>query len=1350
MDDLKIKLNIENELNNIKKKIESLKLKPLKIKLELDTYSIQNELSKLQLKCNDLIEKTKIAAQNLNNINSSQSSNKSNRNDYLLNYISDYVNNHFQLASEAKNNMESYSSGDEIIKSKSIRSNEITNIDSSTKNNYDYIESEKELIKMQEAKINAFNASAKSNYDYAESEKGLSSAREATLNAFNASAKSSYDYTESLKSQTESEEKFSSVATQKNYEYIESEKQVVKAQNVSKASTIALSLAKAALTSVIDMGISLAINFAVKALDNYINRHEKLLEKAQEAQKKSESLKNEVNSLGNEIEKVSQKIKELNSIENLSIYEQEELENLKSLNEELERNLLIKKQQAEIAEKEARKQAKEVFNDKVSESKTYYIENGTVSSMPTSDKITRTQRIQQNSDEYKELVKEREKYLYDNSSDAQSTVDNINQTLDNLKSSILDDLSDLSELSMSLDKNSDEYKDFISSYNSFQNTIKSTTINTIDNFFSGNIFEEEEKALKNLAIKGKLTVTQITSLYPYLSEELEPFGLTLDDISERFNQMYSSSNNFTENQESNTETLVNTLSKYSNKLSSIKSAQDEIANSNALSHDTIQKLLSDYPELENALAGYVSGLKSASDINSILSTQYQIDENNFKKALAVKNQYNESFYKNLISSNAQKVNEFNEQYGIDLKNYKTLAEAKLKIEEKFFNKNRWSQWYDTKTGKYTKEAEAAAGSGDPEFYRFYKSSKDLKNALSSLDTITYEGVDINLDSFGAKNNNDSYSNDSYLEKFQEEYDSLQSKRSNDLINAQQYYEKLKQLNKDYFYGKEKYKEQYQIYELELHRLEQDFAQKRINDIEFNLELKINAKGEENTLNEQIKAYTDIQKELHILAEKERSLAVGRNEELIQKYSQQWWDYEKKKLDITKQYYNKQKSIYEDQISTIEKIQDMTVSMIKKEMEMNKQLHQDKIKSINEEFDLKRSILDQELDEYSYNKELKSKTDNINKIQAQIDLIKNDDSNKAKLKQLEDELANAIAELDDFQYNHNIDIQKQILDEQEKLLTEKHQTEINAIDEKLNNEVYLRQLADERIKQSGQNLYNELITFSQKYGTISKHEIDEIWSKYSLLMDNFDIRQNGTAETLNTLYDQLSSIKNILEEINDISLGDFSSSKYSKPRTKEDVISDMRANSKAWHETTDTKLREDLQIANIKLAEELERILKDLGIISEDDSLMRSSNGELRSAKTGIRYYHTGGFVSGNNLSNSLKPNELHSILEEGELVISKNGVKNLLENIIPVKNISALNIPNSDYASVSGILSLNHNHSRGDIIIENSYNITGTTSEELLNNVEKMVNKNSDYTIKRIAELAKNNYGNKINTVYNY
>lgn len=1214
MDNLKIKFNIEDELYNIKKKIESLKLKPLEIKLEVNTYNIQNELSKLQLICDNLIEKTKLTAQNLKSVNNLQTGSDSNKND-----SSPYLSNDYfaQVVSDARN------------KYKEIN--------------------------------------------------------------------------------------------EENNKYIESEKEVIKVQNNSKASAIALSTAKSALLSgIVSAGIGLAINLAIdmaiKGIDSLIVTLEEQKQKVREAQEAYLIIKSEIENINSELEFTNNRVNELQSKDKLSLVEKDELTRLQQINYELERRKAF-------LEHEEKKNANEV-NDEVK--KEYDMEFGGPISIYSEDGVMNSKDVSY--EEYYKLSIERYKEL-DNLGAKRTKVEE--NEFNNLKDYIIETGTKYHDLSNKLiNDGSYEIETLKKSWSDLADlAFKATSpdswnTNQINKLLSSD-FSNIKEELLGLSNAGKLDESTL-SKYSDFKSKLDSLGISADKAVSSINDITNTQFKISPDQA--IKESIDEVQTFSDKIKTLQSAYQSLNNGEKISLNNISQLIDKYPEYSSALLKInenredgISLVKKLFEIEK----QEAIDNLNTIKAkigaekelIRVKKKTQDNINPHLLNLDAGKF-----KYKSEAQKYIDNKIAELEYEKK------------VKNNQDLKEAEDAV-----------KNIEKLQASLIGLSITDNKPSNIN------KGNNAKNKDDTLKNKFQEEYNSLKEQRSNDIINAQQYYDKLKKLNNDYFANKPDYADEYQQYELELHRLSQDLAEEKIKDWEFNLQLKINAVGEEETVDAQIKVYTQIQDELHKLAEEERNRKVGKNEELIQKYSEQWWQYEQKKFSITKQYYDKQKSMYEGYISTIEKIQDMTISMIKKEMEMNKELHAEKIKSINDEFDLKRSLLDDELDEYTYNKELQGKIDNVNKIQSQIDLIKNDDSNKGKLKQLEDELKNATTELDDFQYNHNIDLQKEILDKEEQLLVEKHQAEIDAINEKLNNEVYLKEQADKKIKSSGQNLYNELIAFSEKYGTISKHEIDEIWIKYSAIIDKFDIKQNGVTATLGTLYNQLLDIKTVLEEIDNMSLGDFSSSKYSKPRTKEDVIAEMKANSKAWHETSNEKIRLDLEDKNINLAAELEKILKDAGIISQKDSLIRSSNGELRSKLTGVRYYHNGGIVDKKIIGNKLKPNELHSILEEGELVISKNGVKNLLENIVPIKNIGTLGLPNYNYTPLSNLLSsINCTSSAGDIVIENNYNITGTTSEELLNNMQQMVDKNSNYTIKKIAELAKNNSGNKINTIYKY
>ena len=96
------------------------------------------------------------------------------------------------------------------------------------------------------------------------------------------------------------------------------------------------------------MGIGVAINFAISALDDYIHRHERLIEAAEKEASEYNSLSSELKSLDDQMESNSDRIKELQSLGTLTFVEQEELDNLQEANEKLETQLNLKNALANI------------------------------------------------------------------------------------------------------------------------------------------------------------------------------------------------------------------------------------------------------------------------------------------------------------------------------------------------------------------------------------------------------------------------------------------------------------------------------------------------------------------------------------------------------------------------------------------------------------------------------------------------------------------------------------------------------------------------------------------------------------------------------------------------------------------------------------------------------------------------------------------------------------------------------------------------------------------------------------------------------------------------------------------
>ncbi|MCH5265809.1 MAG: phage tail tape measure protein [Lachnospiraceae bacterium] len=87
--------------------------------------------------------------------------------------------------------------------------------------------------------------------------------------------------------------------------------------------------------------VSTGIELVVTAIDNYIHRVEIAKEKISEFRSEYEDAKSELSSMNSELEDTSKKISELESKGHLTFTEESELDNLKTQNDELERNIKL-------------------------------------------------------------------------------------------------------------------------------------------------------------------------------------------------------------------------------------------------------------------------------------------------------------------------------------------------------------------------------------------------------------------------------------------------------------------------------------------------------------------------------------------------------------------------------------------------------------------------------------------------------------------------------------------------------------------------------------------------------------------------------------------------------------------------------------------------------------------------------------------------------------------------------------------------------------------------------------------------------------------------------------------------
>jgi hypothetical protein len=108
---------------------------------------------------------------------------------------------------------------------------------------------------------------------------------------------------------------------------------------------------------------------------------------------------------------------------------------------------------------------------------------------------------------------------------------------------------------------------------------------------------------------------------------------------------------------------------------------------------------------------------------------------------------------------------------------------------------------------------------------------------------------------------------------------------------------------------------------------------------------------------------------------------------------------------------------------------------------------DQLKAYKDIIDVRKDLLDSLAEEREYNKDLEEKKDSISDIQNQIIELSMDDSEEAKARTLvlQEELSKAQSDLEDFQYERSIDVQKSALDKEYETLESKINSAIQQIE-----------------------------------------------------------------------------------------------------------------------------------------------------------------------------------------------------------------------------------------------------------------------------------------------------------------
>ena len=130
------------------------------------------------------------------------------------------------------------------------------------------------------------------------------------------------------------------------------------AQKVASVTTKALGIA---LNTALNAGIMIAINAIIAGIMALVNSYQNSIDKIKEYSENIKSLEDNVKSLDSELKENLKKLRELEDIKAPSLYEQEQIDNLKETNKELERQIKLEKYKLKLQQIDIDKEAKDLW-----------------------------------------------------------------------------------------------------------------------------------------------------------------------------------------------------------------------------------------------------------------------------------------------------------------------------------------------------------------------------------------------------------------------------------------------------------------------------------------------------------------------------------------------------------------------------------------------------------------------------------------------------------------------------------------------------------------------------------------------------------------------------------------------------------------------------------------------------------------------------------------------------------------------------------------------------------------------------------------------------------------------------
>ena len=877
-------------------------------------------------------------------------------------------------------------------------------------------------------------------------------------------------------------------------DFINGQNQAAAAAKLSTGSIIAQSVASAALTGAISMGVTLAVNGLVMGLDYLVHAHERAVEAVDNANQAYAENETELNNASSSLAQIEERLNTLNSIQNPSLADKEETAELERQREELTAQVALLKEKGEALKAKQAESGKELMDNLESEGldSSYSKDGGKLSwwekigaSMAQGQTMQSASNMmlfdpdmaQQQMDMMDDMSMSAKEYA-EYWTDSLST-DGLDRQSEQFQT-VRDNLLNIAEEYQKVAQSSDGAIGDAAREKVNQITYALGDAETRADLFNNKLGDNDAKdKLLDAAAAGELTAENLAQIAgDDLASQLNSVSGSAQATVEQLAAMAQTGEQARSAAE-NLQTATASLAEANQKIADIEGA---VNSQRALNASEVSDLCAKYPELQQYVTATADGFAIEEGAMSLLSGATSQFSTGYIQAQIKMSEA-------ALAETQNRINLMQQEAGImGSLDYATVASKtdKFVMTEHEFRRGNNSKGYESYEQYLASFLDSDLAASYEQSAKLQKAIEDAKKNLKLKQDYEKRAADTaKKNQTKTSSGSTAYKNEALDNELKRiEHLKAIGKYENDELG----YIKALENAKSRLTKKES--ERWQLEE-KIYAAREAYEKQQLDDYLDEISYK-EAMGKYD--DNQAQKIADLTYAYNKLAKKKEDLR--KLEQQIYKETKAYQEAEAKKA--------------KDAADAIEDIVDMRMKYIRKEQELKKKALEDELDGYKKLYDAQAKALDKQKEADDYAKTAAKKRADIAEIETRLNELSADTSAASQREQAElrAELAEKQEDLEEYEKEQSIERQKEKLDEEYALLEEQNNAKIEKIDEFLDNEGAVRDQAMADIMTRSETVYQELMEWNAKYGDGINKTVTDAWKAATDALKTYGTQANA--------------------------------------------------------------------------------------------------------------------------------------------------------------------------------------------------------------------------------------------------